>query len=180
MKKLFLIFAILGGIATTSAQEFDLGVKVGANFATISDVDDLDNKTGLRAGLFLGLKYDKIGIQPEILYSEQGGKNDFGDYELNYVNIPVMFKFYIIGDIVNFQIGPQFGFVIEDSFPTMEGVDSQVNTNDFDFSGAAGIGVELPLGVRVEARYNFGLTDVSDNGAGKNNVISVALGYSFL
>lgn len=178
MKKLLIVCALFFGFTSVQAQEIDLGIKAGANFASVSDAKDLDNKTGFRAGAFFGLKYDNIGIQPELIYSEQGGEsgNDFGDFELNYVNIPVMFKYYIIGDIINVQVGPQFGFVVNDDLPDA----SDVESKDFDLSGAAGIGVEVPFGFRLEARYNFGLTDIADNQSGKNSVISVALGWSFL
>lgn len=177
MKKLFFL-SILGIFAfnVSTAQSLDFGPKIGANFSNLSDASGLkfDNKTGLQAGIFLGIKFDSFAIQPELLYSQQGADSDFGDFNLDYVTIPVILKYYLIGGL-NIQVGPQFGFVVNDDFPSAEDID----TNSFDFSGAVGAGVDLPLGFRVAARYNFGITDVTDNG-GKNGVFSVALGFSFL
>ena len=49
-----------------------------------------------------------------------------------------------------------------------------------DVSGVVGAGYDFPFGIRLDARYNFGFTDVLKDGKSKNNVFSVALGYSFL
>src|SRR5699024_4345130 len=102
----------------SKAQEIDLGVKVGANYANLSDASHVSNKTGLVAGAFLGLKFNKVGIQPELLYSQQGADSDFGDFDLDYINIPIMIKYYLIGNFLNIQAGPQFGFVVNDDLPS--------------------------------------------------------------
>ncbi len=179
MKKLLFVglVAFMGLFSlNTQAQSLDLGVKVGANFANISDASNLDSKTGLLAGAFVAVNFDHWGLQPELLYSQQGAKTDLGDFDLDYITVPVMFKYYLIGNVLNLQVGPQFGFVVNDNAPS---VGDQLKTKDFDMSGAVGAGLELPLGFQLTARYHFGLTDVANN-LGKNNVFSVALGYSFL
>lgn len=171
MKKVILSIFVLCFAYSVQAQSVDLGVKVGANFSNLNDASNLkySSKTGLVAGAFVGLNFNKWGIQPEVLYSKEGGDS----FDLDYINVPIMFKYYLIGNLLNIQAGPQFGFLTSDS------VEEQVKTKDFDFSGAAGLGLDLPLGFRVSARYNFGLTDVSDEG-GKNGVFTIAVGYSFL
>lgn len=178
MKKLMLLGLtlcfVVGAYHNTQAQSVDLGVKVGANFSNINDAKHMSNKTGLVAGAFVALGFNNWAIQPEVLYSQQGAKTDIGDFDLDYVNIPVMFKYYIVGNFLNLQVGPQFGFLTHDSFK------DQVDNKSFDFSGAAGAGLDLPFGLRVDARYNFGLTDISKDASGKNGVFSIALGYSFL
>ncbi len=174
MKKLILSVFILCFAFGAQAQSIDLGIKVGANFAKISDASvDLSNKTGLLAGAFVSIGFNKWAIQPEILYSQQGAKTDLEDFDLDYVNIPIMFKYYIIGNVLNIQVGPQFGFLAHQS------IKDQVDAKDYDLSGAVGAGVDLPFGLRISARYHFGFTDVANN-IGKNNVVSVAVGYSFL
>ncbi|MBW2961171.1 porin family protein [Mesonia aestuariivivens] len=180
MKKLVLLVVALGMFSISQAQEFDLGVKAGVNFSQLRDAGDVDNRTGVLAGAFVGVKFNKWAIQPEILYSQQGGDSDFGDYHVDYVNIPVMFKYYLIGDFLNLQVGPQFGFVANDDFPEFNAIGDQVESKDFDMSAAVGAGLDLPFGLRVDARYNFGFTDVVENADAKNGVFSLALGYSFL
>lgn len=175
MKKVILSFLVLLFAVSTQAQKLDLGLKIGANFSKLSDVGEsgLKGKTGLVAGAFVSIGTSKFAVQPELLYSQQGAKTDFGDFDMDYVNVPIMVKFYIIPNLLNIQAGPQFGFL------THESLADQVEAKDFDFSGAVGAGIDLPLGFRADARYNFGLTDVTEDG-GKNGVFTIAVGYSFL
>ncbi|MFT6826236.1 MAG: hypothetical protein ACJAYD_000791, partial [Patiriisocius sp.] len=57
MKKLAVVVVVLFISATGLSQEFDLGVKVGSNFATISDAENgPSSKTGIQAGFFAGMK----------------------------------------------------------------------------------------------------------------------------
>ena len=48
------------------------------------------------------------------------------------------------------------------------------------FSGILGVGYDLPFGLRVDGRYNFGFTDVLKDISGKNSVVTLAVGFSFL
>ncbi|HLS30985.1 MAG TPA: porin family protein [Flavobacteriaceae bacterium] len=176
MKKFIVAVFALCFAFSMQAQKLDLGVKVGANFSNLSDAGSLNfkNKTGLTAGAFLSVGSGKFAVQPELLYSQQGAKTDLGDFDLDYITVPVMFKFYLIENLLNIQAGPQFGFVTNSSLK------DQIETKDFEFSGTVGAGLELPLGFRVDARYNHGFTDVVEDGSAKNGVFSLAVGYSFL
>ena len=182
MKRTLFILAFFFATYSGFSQGLDLGVKAGANFANITDASNFESKTGFLAGVFLGIKFnDKIAIQPELLYSQQGADFDFGEFDLSYVNVPVVLKYYLVQGL-NIQVGPQFGFVVDDkiSFDNIaEGAEEAYDANSFDTSGVVGLGYDFPFGIRVDARYNFGLTEVSDNG-GKNSVVSLALGFSFL
>lgn len=183
MKKLIVVALTLFIGTTAFSQSLDLGVKAGANFASISDVTGLKNKTGFQAGIFAGIGFtEKVGIQADLLYSQQGGEFKGGDFDLTYVNLPIVLKYYLIQGL-NLQAGPQFGFIVDDKITRVLGnVSEKIKTKDFDLSGVVGAGYDFPFGVRLDARYNFGLTDVtSEEGfKGKNNVFSLALGYSFL
>ncbi|WP_271424869.1 porin family protein [Aequorivita sinensis] len=184
MKKLMIAFCALFMGATAFSQNLDLGIKAGANFANISDVNDLSSKTGFQAGIFAGVKFtDKVGIQADVLYSQQGAEFDYGKFDLNYVNVPVVLKYYLVQGL-NIQAGPQFGFILDDDiYVDVLGANSiKANAEKSDVSGIVGAGYDFPFGVRLDARYNFGLSDVSktDGFEGKNTVFSLALGYSFL
>ncbi|HET8837593.1 MAG TPA: porin family protein [Flavobacteriaceae bacterium] len=160
-----------------NAQSIDLGLKLGANFSNITDASNFESKTGFVAGAFLGIKLnDNFAIQPELLYSQQGAKLDVGDFNLNYVNVPIIIKYYLIQGF-NIQVGPQFGFVVDDNIA--DAIGDGIEANSFDTAGVVGLGYDFPMGLRLDARYNFGLTDVADGG-GKNSVVSLALGFSFL
>ena len=99
MKTTKLLFILLFVSQLNHAQDIDFGVKLGANFATLNDASNASNKTGFVGGVFANLKFGKIGIQPELLYSQQGAEFDAFDFDLNYINVPVMLKYYLIGGL---------------------------------------------------------------------------------
>ncbi|MCH7785130.1 MAG: PorT family protein [Bacteroidetes bacterium] len=170
MKNFILI--VLTAFLTTSviSQEIDLGLKAGANFASITDASGLSNRTGFLIGVFAGVKFsDKLGIQGDLLYSQQGANSDPKDIDLNYINVPIVLKYYLIQGF-NLQAGPQFGFIVDDN----------IEAESFDLAGVLGLGYDFPFGIRIEGRHNFGLTDVFNSDKGKNSVTSIAIGYSFL
>lgn len=184
MKKFIIAVCALFIGGSAFSQSLDLGIKAGANFANITDASGLSNKTGFQAGIFGGIKFtDKIGVQGDLLYSQQGAEFDFGKFDLSYVNVPIVLKYYLIQGL-NLQAGPQFGFIVDDNvyINNFGGSPTDLDTEKTDVSGVVGVGYDFPLGIRFDARYNFGLTDVSkvEGAKGKNSVFSLALGYSFL
>lgn len=182
MKKLIVAVIALFIGTTAFSQELDLGIKAGVNFSQISDIDNLSNKTGFQAGVFAGIKFtDRIGIQADVLYSQQGAEFDAGKFDLNYVNIPIVAKIYLIKGL-NIQVGPQFGFIVKDEVYQISygGGTGKVDAEKSDISGVVGAGLDLPFGIRVDTRYSFGFTDALGYTESRNNVFSIALGYSFL
>ena len=156
------------------SQGVDLGIKVGANFATLTELPNVDTRTGLNFGAFFTIKFnDKIAIQGDVLYSQQGAEFDLDKVDLDYVNVPIVFKYYLVKRL-NLHVGPQFGFLVSD-FDASEFEDSYKST---DVSGVVGLGLDLPLGFRVDGRYNFGLTEFLPDL--KNNVFSLSVGWSIL
>jgi len=178
MKKLaVLVVAIL--LSTSGfAQGLDFGVKAGANFSSFSDASNVSNKTGFLGGIFAAVKFgDKLAIQPELLYSQQGAEFDTGKIDLNYVNVPVIVKYYLFQGF-NLQAGPQFGFVVDDNVSKV--FNNVTEAESFDLTGVLGLGYDFAFGLRFDGRFNFGLSDTFSEGKGKNSVFSLALGYSFL
>lgn len=173
MKKIVLCLLLLTG-TLTYAQRFNLGVKAGVNFSTLTgDTEtDLENKTGYHIGAIaeLGLN-DKFSIQPELIYSTQGAKWKDVDFKINYINVPVLAKIYVVKSF-SVMAGPQFGYVIDDNNI------GDTDWKEFDLSGTAGAELKI-LSFFAQARYNFGLSDVSDTGA-KNAVFQVSVGFNFL
>ena len=178
--------------AAFSQAKFSVGVEGGPNFANIdtksSPGANYDNRTGFHGGAFALLKFTKIGIQPEVLFSQQGTQFKFRDGEgkanYNYFNIPVIVKLYTIGGL-NLQVGPQFGFVAggEEEIIT-DGVKTTQEAKNIlkgsDISAAIGIGWDLPFGLSIDGRYNWGLSDINKNSAQetiKNQVWQISLGY---
>ena len=177
--KNFILF-ILTAFLTTSvlSQQIDLGIKAGANFATITDATGLSNRTGFLIGVFAGVKFgDKLGIQGDLLYSQQGANSNPKDINLNYINVPIVLKYYLVQGF-NLQAGLQFGFIVDDNIKVVLG--NVIKAESFDLAGVLGLGYDFPFGIRIEGRHNFGLTDIFNNADGKNSVTSIAIGYSFL
>lgn len=200
MKKLFVFLFALCAIAfvnkANAQAQFALGIKAGPNFAKV-DVNDPDatwkGRTGFHGGAFALIKLTKIGIQPELLFSQQGSKVKFNsqDYDANfsYVNIPVILKLYTVAGI-NLQAGPQFGFLTtaESDYNPLtnqpqNGADLKSAYKKSDLSFAIGAGWDLPFGLTLDARYNLGLSKIEDNPsieATKNQVFQVSLGYKLI
>ena len=116
MKKIALFFSImLVSTLSWSQAQLSFGLKGGPNFATLDTKSspglNYKNRTGFHAGAFALIKLTKIGIQPELIFSQQGStvRYDSKNYDANYsyINIPVMLKLYTIAGI-NIQAGPQF------------------------------------------------------------------------
>jgi len=85
MKKITIVLLIcLVGATSSFAQGFGLGVKGGLNFSKV-DTDGSSTKTGYHIGAFGKIMFtDKLGIQPEVLFTARGSNVSAGDLDLNY------------------------------------------------------------------------------------------------
>ena len=184
MRKLIVLSLSLLITAQLVAQEFDLGIKAGVNFSSLADASGLNNQTGFVGGAFVAFPLDdQFAIQVDALYSQQGADIDLGKFDLDYITLPVVLKFYIV-DRFNIQGGPQFGVLLNDDTQVAVGeIVNDIAVNDFDFAWVAGAGLDLPFGLRVDGRYGFGLTKVPDSSSlssGRNSVVTLAVGWAFL
>ena len=185
MKNFILIVFTVLFTTIAFAQGIDLGIKAGATFANLTDVTDASTKTGFVGGAFVTIKFsDKIAIQGDLLYSQQGVELDVDKINLDYINFPIVLKYYIIKRI-NIQAGPQFGTVVNDNLGEVFGPNDIIS---FDITGVVGIGIDLPLNLRITGRYGFGLSEInfiefegdSKETNSKNSVFSLTAGFSFL
>ena len=178
MKKLILIsiIALVNNVSFGQAK-ISIGIKGGLNFSKVN-VDSafsISSKTGFHGGAFALFKFSKIGIQPEIIFSQQGSKINLSEWETSYINIPILIKFYILAGL-NLQAGPQFGFVNK---AKLSGSNIKDSLKTADISAALGIGWDAPFGMIFNARYNLGLTDINDNLINqkvKNQVFQISAG----
>ena len=178
MKKVLLaLIAIVGIGATSQAQLIKIGVKAGPNFSNFSGgTSDINYKsrTSLHAGLLAELKLlENFSIQPELLYSSQGAKVDgIGDFNLDYVALPVMAKFYLMTDKLSIEAGPQFSFLVNDP-------QKAYDNEEFDFAVAGGLGLNITKRIFVSARYVVGLSEVSKFAEVKNSNFQLSAGFMF-
>lgn len=194
MKK-FCTLLFLAMISGANAQGLDFGVKLGFNFANVSGIEDFDQRTGLSAGVFAGARLgDKLGIQIDALYSQQGAEvgetysDIIQDFNLDYISIPVVVKYYLT-DNLNIHAGPQMGILLNDETSVVGQVFDNIEADTLDWLGTLGIGLDLPLGLRAEARYSFGLTRVNGSVTipslptireGRTQMTTLSIGYSWL
>jgi hypothetical protein len=185
MKKLCIAcLATLFAAIVAQGQNTHFGIKAGLNLASvdIDEIADYDSKAGLHGGLLAHIHItDHFAIQPELVFSCQGGKKPDDRLKLSYLNIPVMAQ-YMVNDGFRIQTGPQVGFLVsaEQEFGNIE-VDQDKYFKTIDFAWAIGAGYIFKSGFGIDARYNFGITDISEdnNFESKNRVFQVGVFYQF-
>lgn len=198
MKKIFFVMTLLfTGLTTVEAQvSFKPGIRGGANFAKITQTES-DFKTDFYVGIFGELKLGRFyALQPEIIYSNQGGSNmtvSYYDYNqvqeivekkditFSYVSIGLVNKLNLPTGI-NFQLGPTF--------------DIEANTHRYsnvgvDLAFVFGMAYNLTNNLAIEARLKKGIIDVFesdylyDNGYyeyddyNTNFLFQIGLSYTF-
>lgn len=189
-----LLIALLFSAAPAAAQ-VAFGIKGGLNLTTLNVKDpelSYNSRTGYHAGLFLRGKFDKIGVQPELLLFTQNGDLEssiFGTAQesFTYLSIPFMLKFYPIGGL-NLQVGPQFGFLLdgERKYDTFLGSGSKDITDYYkqsDVSVSVGGGYDFGFGLSLDVRYNIGVKDINNVSNGeeaRSRIFLLSLGWNFL
>lgn len=177
-------------VERVTGTEFYFGPKFGFNIASISDGLN-KSKFSFQLGAFAEFKFnDLFGLQTELLYSRQGdmGKSH-GDkmwWRVNYLNIPVLAKFYV-WEGISVDLGPQFGFALNGKSKVKSG-GTVVKTdadylNTLDVSFAMGLSYDFDMGLVLSARYNLGLTNVFEKdkfgGNNQNRVFQLSAGWKF-
>lgn len=183
MKKLLFCFAIaVLGIAHLNAQDVEFGVKAGLNFASINGdgVPDSGITTAFNFGVMAEIPVSsKLSFQPELLYSGQGYATDKESIVFNYINVPLMAKYYVT-ERFSFQAGPQIGVLTS---AKIEDIDVKDNLKSTDFGLNFGLGYKLDNGLNFNARYNLGLSNINDvsgmSNKNQNGVVQVSVGYFF-
>jgi hypothetical protein len=189
MKKTFRIVPIVLllslSILSVSGQQTHFGLKAGLNLSSVAVENGIDYKT--RTGIhFGGLAHIHISthfaLQPELVFSMQGGETNTSKYKLNYINVPVLAQ-YMTNDGFRLQTGPQIGFLTSAKIKTGNvEVTLTDSRSSVDLSWAFGASYLFPQGIGIDARYNLGLTNIvdSDDYSEKNRVFQVGLFYQFM
>lgn len=199
MKKSILIIAVvLFGTTTLSAQEYwNFGVKGGVNFSTVTGdyFESPESRTGFNLGVLAEIPVaDRFSIQPEVLYSAQGYTIDSRDqanvldvddnveYQLDYVQVPVLAKIYLIEGL-SLQAGPSFNFLVNEEID-FEPLDNdgelpRDNAQDFEFGVAGGLEYKINNGFFIQGRYTYGFTDTFEDTEANNSTFQVGIGYMF-
>jgi hypothetical protein len=187
MKTILSVILLLSLAILAKAQSADthFGIKAGLNISSLDVKDgvDFDSKAGFHIG---GLAHVHLSphfaMQPEIVYSEQGGQDGDEKWKINYLNVPLLFQ-YMTGGGFRLQTGPQLGFAVSSK---IKNGDIEQNIKDdvsrVDVSWSLGASYLFPEAIGIDARYNIGITNVNDAEIPKvrNRVFQIGLFYQFM
>lgn len=191
MKKILSLLTLLTVISVgVYAQGISGGLKLGLNLAnqTVKSSEygftaSPSFRPSIHAGGYLTVMIsEKFGIQPEVLYSGQGYKQNGGTLAVDYITVPVMFR-YNFTPIFSAHLGPQMGFLMSAKAKTDAGdEDMKDYFKGSDFGAAMGIGIDLPMGLNFGVRFVKGLSNIiedsdSDELKYKNYNLQLSVGY---
>ena len=173
--KVYLLIAVVLIAQAVNAQ-FTAGIKGGANLTKIDGKSFKEEfKTGYLLGGFamIGLG-EKFALQPEVLWNQSSTRVDTsfktvyqsafqevkdGNVKLNYLSVPVLLNYKLIGNFLSLQVGPQFGILINKDDNLLENGRQAFKSGDFSMLGGAQIKISKFVG---SARYVVGLNNLND------------------
>ena len=184
MKKIVIAFmcVLLTAGAAMAQKRFTFGPKIGVDLTHFWG-ENVDHGIifGYQAGLFAEYRAtDLIGIAPEVVFAAQGGKSGDNTIHVNYVNIPVMLKLYVV-PAFSIDLGPQLGINVYSKYTPKGGSAVDINyAKDIDFGVGLGATYNIASDVFVQARYTLGVTNAFKVGhKQKNGNAQIAIGYRF-
>jgi len=170
---------LLAALFLSSAlmAQFHIGLKGGTNITKVNGQSFKDKFTyGYHIGGFaeIGLG-EKFGIQPEVLFNQYSTTLDSNynhiyeniftpgqrNVKLNYLSIPLVFNYKLLGNFLSLQAGPQFSILMKQDKTLLQNGADAFKKGDFSMLG----GVQLKLSaIRITGRYAIGLNNISDIG----------------
>ena len=190
MKQFFIASLFIFSAFFAGAQGFSFGPKVGANITGISGLQfDKGYEFGYHLGGFAEIMLsEKIGIQPELLWSQSSlttasslpalystSLSELSKVKLNYISIPLLLNIRP-AKFITFQVGPQFGILQDKKNSMANNVQSAFKSGDF--SMLAGVQLKV-LSFRIYGRYGIGLSninDLSNQDAWKSKTLQLGVG----
>lgn len=177
MRRLIILFIILFSFSLSAQQRyFKLGLKEGATTSQVSgDTYSGFDKFGYVGGGYVKAKIgEKWDFAFEIIFIQKGSRHradfaagDFNNYflQLNYVEVPLIFSFYVIKDL-GLEFGPSIGFLAKPKeLINLAGIEydgvNQFNAQEVSFN----IGVSHRFYSRfgIHLRYTNSLLSIRDN-----------------
>lgn len=210
MKKYILTTVIVFVFTLTNAQKIKFGAKAGLNIANLTGYfPDSSPLTGFNIGVFGEIKItNKFAVQPELLFSTQGNKMKIpvldissvflysydGKWNLSYLNLPVMAKYYIL-DKLSIETGPQIGLLLsakakyssDKALPSLNTSTAEYDIKNYiksvDLGLNFGVTYDVSKNLSFNFRYNLGLANINNEPMSssniKNKVLSLSLGYKY-
>ena len=176
MKTKFLSLAAAVLFSSAVMAQFHIGAKAGTNIIKIDGKSFKDEfKFGYSLGGFMEVRLsNKFVLQPEILFNQasttvdssfkniyQGVFNASAQskVKLNYLSIPLLLNYKLIGSFLSLQAGPQFSVLMSKNKTLLQNGGEAFKNGDFSMLG----GVQVKIGaIRVNGRYVVGLSNIND------------------
>jgi len=189
MKKAIIFVTTSFLFLAAKAQEPHFGIKAGLNASSLNiNESAIETKAGFNAGVFAHIHTSlNWSIQPEMMYSTEGGKqsliggNLVGKHRLNYLNFPVLLQ-YMFNNGLRLEGGAQFGVLLS----AKDKAGSAIIAVKENYQSTA---VSIPLGISfltrpgfgIDARYVFGLSNIykDDSQTIQSNVFQLGIFYQF-
>lgn len=176
MKTKLLSLAVAALFSTAVMAQFHIGAKAGTNIIKIDGKSFKDEfKFGYSLGGFMEIRLsNKFVLQPEVLFNQasttldssfkniyQGVFNASAQskVKLNYLSIPILLNYKLIGSFLSLQAGPQFSVLMSKNKTLLQNGGEAFKNGDFSMLG----GVQVKVGaIRVNGRYVVGLSNIND------------------
>ncbi|WP_228238969.1 porin family protein [Allomuricauda sp. M10] len=171
MKKLFFVaISVIAFTYSSNAQEVRFGATAGYLNARGSIKADGLTVSASESGFYFGAVADftvsdNFNVQPELLYATVDGSSA--------IMLPILGKI-AIAEKLNFQVGPQVVFSLEESVEDFSNVELDI---------AGGIGYDIDEDFFLEARYTFQINNSytgSEDVKVRGNYLTIGVGYKFL
>jgi hypothetical protein len=181
MKKLIVAIALFF-IAFVNANAQTVAFKAGYTHSDVivspEPANIFTGKETFHAGIAIkDLKItDKIGFQPEILYSMQGFHvASVGNVGIHYLSVPLLVTFPVTEGL-ELQVGPQVSYMVNSRVGVVNDLFSITYNglfHNFDAGAVAGMEYKASENVSIGGRYYLGMTDVNkDFSLGNNKNLS--------
>jgi hypothetical protein len=202
---------LLISITSHAQQEyFEYGFKGGLNLSNVTgdgeEVSGYDTRTSMNIGMYGLYKIlPKLGLQAELLYSEQGFSERFDSEIINideiksltrmqYINVPVIVSYNLIeqlwieggvqvGYLVNAEEEKETRFIDSSSqlISGTETIDQTSTYESLELGLLGGLRYKLSQNFMVQARYEKSINDIDKDLVGDqfNEVWSFSVGFLF-
>jgi hypothetical protein len=198
MKKAAVLIFLLCLVSFAAHAQLGIskGLIGGLNIATLGGADaSSDSKTlmGYAGGIYLEFSIPgPLSIEAEGIYSQKGAKFSGTVITLTdtyaYADIPILLKYYFPLPMLKVYVyaGPSYSILlsakrkIESPYAPTSDADIKDILSSNDIGAVVGIGGRFSI-VRIDARYNLGLSTLDKNGTLKvyNRVAALYAGIEF-
>jgi outer membrane protein W len=196
MKKVLFLILLLGIVVSAGFAQVGVskGLIGGLNLATVGGDNapsGVKSVTGYAAGVYLELNIPgPFSFEANALYSMKGAKTEVGSITYTdtygYVDVPILLKYNFPVPAVSpyLCVGPMYSTLLSAKTKQEGGLlagerDIKDAMAKSDLGAVVGIGIGFSS-LRIDARYNMGLSTLDKNGTLKmyNRVISLYVGLT--